>query len=238
MLESLFVYFPHARGVIVGASEDFSLPVRALRCWHRMLLLRPTAALLLSCRWHAHPSQPRQTARRLSPLRLAASKGGDDDALDALVAGLNAQLNDWSDFEEAAAPPPAPTPGAGVSSKRAASGKSKAAKTYLRLGPKRQDPLTRLEKKRAKASGSSGASSGSDARPAPVAGPEAEAVAQARTSSAAAGEAGWAAVGEISGATQQAGMARVPILQPFVNSPLRLACSPMCAACSPMCPSL
>ena len=174
-----------------------------------MLLLRPTAALLLSCRWHAHPLQPRQTARRLSPLRLAASKGGDDDALDALVAGLNAQLNDWSDFEEAAAPPPAPTPGAGVSSKRAASGKSKAAKAYLRRGPKRQDPLTRLEKKRAKAPGSSGAASGSDARPAPVAGPEAEAVAQARTSSAAAGEAGWAAVGEINeinGVTQQAGM--------------------------------
>ena len=102
-----------------------------------MLLLRPTAALLLSCRWHAHPLQPRQTARRPSPLRLAASKGGDDDALEALVAGLNAQLNDWSDFEEAAAPPPAPTPGAGVSSKRAASGKSKAAKAYLRRGPKR-----------------------------------------------------------------------------------------------------
>ena len=69
-----------------------------------------------------------------------------------------------------------------------------------------QDPLTRLEKKRAKAPGSSGAASGSDARPAPVAGPEAEAVAQARTSSAAAGEAGWAAVGEINGVTQQAGM--------------------------------
>ena len=176
-----------------------------------MLLLRPTAALLLSCRWHAQPMQPRQAARRLSPPRLAASKGGEDDALASLVAGLNAQLNDWSDFEEAAAPPPAPTPGAGVSSKRAASGKSKAANAYLRRGPKRQDPLTRLEKKRAKSSDSSGASSGaavagSDALPAPVAGPEAEAVAQARTSSAAAGEAGWAAVGEIKGVTQQAGM--------------------------------
>ena len=175
-----------------------------------MPLLRPTAALLLSCRWHAQPMQPRQAARRLSPPRLAASKGGEDDALASLVAGLNAQLNDWSDFEEAAAPPPAPTPGAGVSSKRAASGKSKAAKAYLRRGPKRQDPLTRLEKKRAKAPDSSGASSGagaasSDTLPTLVA----EAEAQARSSSAAAGEAGWAAVGAISGATQQA---RVPTL--------------------------
>ena len=42
---------------------------------------------------------------------------------DRAGAGLNARLNDWADFEEAAAPPPAPTPGAGVSSKRAASGK-------------------------------------------------------------------------------------------------------------------
>ena len=172
-----------------------------------MLLLRPTAVLLLSCQWHAHPVQPRQIARRLSPLRLAASKGGEDDALADLVAGLNAQLNDWSDFEEAA-PPPAPTPGAGVSSKRAASGKSKAAKAYLRRGPKRKDPLSRLEKKRAKASDSLDSSdastgagaAGSDAWPAPMA----EAEAEARTSSAAAGEAGWAAVGAISGATRQA----------------------------------
>ena len=103
---------------------------------HGMLLLRPTAALLLSCRWQGWPLQPRLAVRCRSPPLLAASKGGDDDGLASLVADLNAQLNDWSDFDDAA-PPPSPTPGAGVSSKRAASGKSKAAKAYLRRGPKR-----------------------------------------------------------------------------------------------------
>ena len=156
---------------------------RSVPLARRGMLLPPAAVLcLLSCRWRAHPVQPRPTARRVPP-PLAASRGGEDEALADLVAGLqpvltrvlaawyqphvcavrtggagqpvraartvrppapgsaasdrvavpgacraaaglNARLNDWADFEEAAAPPPAPTPGAGVSSKRAASGKS------------------------------------------------------------------------------------------------------------------
>ena len=56
-----------------------------------MLLLRPTAVLLLSCQWCAHPVQPRPAARRVPP-PLAASRGGEDEALADLVAGLQPVL--------------------------------------------------------------------------------------------------------------------------------------------------
>jgi len=78
----------------------------------------------------------------------------------ALLKSLNAGLNSWTDFDDSssAAPPP-PAPGAGVSKKRAASGKSKAAKAYLRKGPKRDSPLKSRLMSTSSAGGSADATS-------------------------------------------------------------------------------
>ena len=108
----------------------------------------------------------------------------------ALVADLNSAINDWSDFEDSAAPPP-PPPGAGVKAKRAASGKSKAAKGYLRKGPKKKSPLAALGARAKSTSAAAAAADGSR----PAAG-------EAQPSTV--GEVGWAAVGAIGGNTQEA----------------------------------
>ena len=67
-------------------------------------------------------------SRRSQPVLASARKAGDSDRdMAALLESLNAGMNSWSDFEDtASAAPPPLTPGAGVKSKRAKSGKSKA----------------------------------------------------------------------------------------------------------------
>ena len=110
-------------------------------------------ALTLACRAHT------LTARRVLRPVLATGDTGEAD-MAALLKSLNAGLNSWTDFDDSssAAPPP-PAPGAGVSKKRAASGKSKAAKAYLRKGPKRDSPLKSRLMSTSSAGGSADATS-------------------------------------------------------------------------------